>query len=265
MNIAPFQSTDITVAVAVNDRAILANCLERSPDIAGQVVALTLHENFATAGAAYNDALEKLERSIVVFAHQDVYLPLGFGERLARTLSDLSRADPDWAVAGVMGVTAAREHIGLTWSTGIGKVLGLGGFKPTPVESLDEMLLITRSNSGLRFDTDLPSFHLYGTDIVQTAKKANRKSYVIEAPVIHHSRPVVTLSGGYLSAYRYMQQKWQDNLPIPTLVCPLTRSIAPLAWRNWKLRYRGGGGRQPAPCSNPADIARRIGFELAAP
>jgi len=65
---------------------------------------------------------------------------------------------------------------------------------PAIVESLDEVVLILRTDAGIGFDPDIPSFHLYGTDVVQSAKLARRTSYVVDLPVIHHSRPLTNLA-----------------------------------------------------------------------
>ena len=38
------------------------------------------------------------------------------------------------------------------------------------MQSFDELLIVLRRDSGLRFDEGLPGWHMYGTDIVQTAR-----------------------------------------------------------------------------------------------
>src|SRR5262249_45224439 len=93
---------DLAIAVAVNDQSVLANCLARSPDVPRGPVNMIQCEGFATAGLAYRDALARADRRIVLFVHQDVYLPLGFSDRLVGVLNRLAAADPDWGVAGVM-------------------------------------------------------------------------------------------------------------------------------------------------------------------
>jgi hypothetical protein len=94
------------------------------------------------------------------------------------------------------------------------------------------------------------------------ARQAGRGSYVIDLPIIHHSRPVVRLDGGYRRAYRFMQRKWRAQLPIPNLVCPIDRSSVPLMVRDARLRWlnRGQHARR-APSEDPASIARGLGIE----
>ena len=253
----------LATAAAVNDLAVLARCLAASPDIRAGTLPLATFEGYRTAGLAYNAAIAHLVTAEwIIFAHQDVYLPAGFGRYLTRQLMVLTAYDPDWAVAGVVGTKADGTIVGHSWSSGLGRVIGTPDGLPQRVESLDEMLLVVRTRAGLRFDPALPSFHLYGTDIVQAARAAGWSAYAIDAPAIHHSRPVADLGGGYRAAYRYMQGKWRDLLPIPTTILPVTHSLFPLLWKDARIRLRHRGRRRiPAPIENPARIARAIGFE----
>ena len=51
----------ISIGAAVNDRAILADCLARSPDVLSGALTLKTYEGFSTAGLAYNQALEECD------------------------------------------------------------------------------------------------------------------------------------------------------------------------------------------------------------
>jgi len=252
----------VEVGAAVNDRAILANCLERSPDICSGALKLRIFEGWRSAALALNAALDTTDAPYVLLVHQDVYLPAGFAARLAEEITAVEKADPGWAVAGVIGADAQNAMHGQTWSSGWARLLGSKVDHPVPVEALDELLLLVRRASGVRFDENLPGFHLYGSDIVQTAKQLGRRSYVLDLPVIHHSRPVVSLGGGYREAYAYMQRKWRARLPLPNLICPIRRSSLLLTWRDAHVRMRARGrSERPAPNSDPITIARQLGWE----
>jgi hypothetical protein len=262
----PTTRRSIAVAAAVNNAGVLENCLRRSPDVKSGALVLRTYEGFRSAGAAYNRALAEADVDVVVLVHQDVYLPRGFAGGLAAELDRLDATDPDWAIAGVMGLDASGVLHGRTWSSGIGALIGSRPDAPVPVETTDEMLLIVRRASGVTFDERLPGFHLYATDAIQTAKAGGRRSYVIDAPAVHHSRAVVDLDASYRMAYRYMQRKWRAQLPIPNLVCPITRSPFALWVRNARIRRKHyGRPRPPEPTDDPSVIARRIGFEAAEP
>jgi hypothetical protein len=121
---------------------------------------------------------------------------------------------------------------------------------------------VLRCDSGLRFDPELPGFHLYGTDIVQSALAAGLEAYVFDGPVVHNSLPVTRLDDSYGRAYRHMQRKWTARLPIATTVIPITRSGWPLF--RWRLRHWGRRLRSPVVtqrCATPARRAQELGYE----
>lgn len=251
------------VAAAVNEPDTLANCLARSPDIVSGALSLKTYLGYSSAGVAYNAALDECaDADVVIFAHQDVYLPRGTLAQLEAQLDALTRNAPNWSIAGAIGGTASRELVGQTWCSGHRKLLGSRVAAPTPIITLDEMVLIVRCGSGLRFDADVPGFHLYGADAVLAARAHGHSAWVIDLPVVHHSRPVISLGGGYFEAYRYMQSKWRNELPVYNLVCPLERS----AWRYWltelRLRWKHRHlTERPFPAGYPVMIARQIGYE----
>ncbi|WP_293904495.1 hypothetical protein [Phenylobacterium sp.] len=265
MPAAATSSPTIDVAAAVNSRGVLANCLQRSPDIASGALTLRTYEACRSASQAYNRALADTAADVLVLAHQDVYLPAGFLEHARAELRRLDALQPSWALAGVTGLDAQKVFHGRTWSSGLGQLLGERPAAPVAVETLDEMLIFVRCASGLRFDEDLPGFHLYAADAVQIARARGLGSYVIDAPAIHHSRAVVALDGGYRKAYRYMQRKWRAQLPIPNLVCPITRSPLTLLLRDLRIRRKHRGKARPTePTDDPSAIAVRLGFEAPA-
>jgi hypothetical protein len=252
----------IDLAAAVNNREVLRNCLQRSPDVASGALSLRTYENYPTAAAAYNAALDDTMADVLVLAHQDVYLPKDFLLGARHQLAELAHVDPNWAVAGVAGLNAERVFQGRTWSSGLGAMLGEKPQAPVHIETLDEMLLFVRTASRLRFDEAMPSFHLYAADIVKTAQSLGLRSYVIDTPAIHHSRAVVALDGGYRSAYRYMQRKWRKELPIPNLVCDITRGPFSLLLKDFRLRHKHRGQVRPVePSDDPSRIARSLDFE----
>jgi hypothetical protein len=230
------------IVAAVNDEEILANNLARSPLVASGQVPLSCYRGAPSASVAYNRGIDESSAPIIVFAHQDVFLPEGWENRLARAITEIELHDPDWAVIGAFGVDLNGQYFGHVWCSGTGRRLGGRFGAPRETVSIDELLIVLRRDSGLRFDEGLPSFHLYGTDIVQMGRAAGRKSYVADLAVIHNSRPVRTYRGGYAEAWRYMQHKWRDSLPIMTLTVPITRTALPLLraqfglWRTFPQR-----------------------------
>jgi glycosyltransferase involved in cell wall biosynthesis len=256
----------LSVAAAVNDRSTLKRNLAASPMIAGGGVALITETEHANASGALNAGLERAESDVVVCAHQDVYFPDGWEERLLRAVIRLDSQRVDWAVLGVAGIDLEDRFAGHVFSGGLRKECGGTFDGPVEVGSLDEVVLIVRKSSGVRFDDALPGYHLYGTDIVRTAMKAGRRCYAIDAPVVHNSRAVPQLGKAYGDAYRYMQAKWRDDLPVRTCTIPIVHG----AGRLWRRRLRAAPtmpiewlkakGERP----DPMMLARAAGYQRAA-
>jgi hypothetical protein len=104
---------------------------------------------------------------------------------------------------------------------------------------------------------------LYGTDIVCTAMRHGFSAYVIDAPVIHNTRQVESLAGGYMAAYRYMQRKWADALPLWTTIAPITRfGVTLMRVRLDAFKRRIHNRYQPPPARPDAvAMARALGYE----
>jgi len=257
-------SESLSVVAAISSDATLGANLLMSPDVQAQRISVIETRGSATAGAAYVHGLQGIDSGVVAFIHQDVYLPAGWMDQLEPQLARLSELDPNWAVAGVWGVCPDGQCAGRVWCSGGGQEhRGLGG-GPHVAASIDEIVILLNMKHGLRFDEALPGFHLYATDIVQQARAWGLKSYIIEAPVIHNSRRnPQPLDRHYFEAYRYMQRKWRDALPLKTAVVDVTRFGWPL-WRQWaKNEVRRIRGKvRPAPHrADPRAIAVELGYE----
>lgn len=228
----------IHVCSVANHPTTLAGNLKRSPEIAEGRIQVSIVWGAAAAAAAYHDLISQMTADIIVFVHQDVYFPDGWFSRLQAACLRLGAIDPDWAVAGVVGIASDGTFVGNLWDSGLGSVCGGPFDQPRQAASLDEVVLIVRRASGVSFDPSLPSFHLYGTDIVLEAQKSGLKSYVIDMPIIHNSKPNTRLDGSYVAAYRFMVRKWRTLLPWPTVIVPLTRNPLRLFFRRARLRYK---------------------------
>lgn len=232
---------NLQVVAAVNDDAVLALNLMQSAIIRDGRVNLKCYRGAASASEAYNKGLDDTSAQIVVFAHQDVFLPDGWDDQLARAIAQIETIDPNWAIIGAFGVDLAGRPVGHAWSTGLARKLGGRFAAPIEATCIDEFVIVLNRDSMLRFDPLLPGFHLYGTDIVLCARAAGLKCYVADIPAIHNSKPVQGYSGGYSDAWRYMQRKWRAMLPVPTLTVPLTRTALPLLrarFRLWRSRQQ---------------------------
>jgi GT2 family glycosyltransferase len=216
-----------SIISATNNEAVLKSCLLNSPD-AKSASETILQTGYDSAARAYNDAIEKATTDVLVFAHQDVYLPHGWLAKVEKAVEAVSRKDPNWAMMGVWGVDARHVAVGNMYCAGLMERLGQPFPEAIEVQSLDEMVLIMRRSAGVRFDTSLPGFHMYGTDICLAAKKRGMKSYVISAFCIHNTNGYKLLPWQFWKSYLFMRRKWRAELPVMTSCIEITPWCLPM-------------------------------------
>ena len=258
---------DVVIGVATNNDSILSGNLMRSPMIADGTVPVHVVRDAPSASVAYNAVLDATTAPIVLFAHHDVYFPHGWLEMFRTRLGDLAAHDPDWAVLGAFGIGLDDMEYGPVWSTSLGRIVGAVPDGPRPVQSFDELLLILRRDSGLRFDAGLPNFHMYGTDIVAAARKAGRGAYALALPLIHNDGYHDQLGQDYVEAYRFMQRKWRADLPLRTPITKISGHGLHLVrsrLKNIRSRRWRQAMAQPT-ATDPARYAELCGWSTLAP
>ncbi len=231
---APFH-----LACASNSASILAANLAASPVVRAGIP-FEVIENGGSAAQAYNLALDRIAASsgadLVVFAHHDVYLPNGWESLLARRVAELDAHDPDWALAGAFGISMDHRHFGPVWTSSLGQIVGRVPFAPEQVQSFDEMLIVLRRSSGVRFSDGLPGWHLYGTDVVCKARAAGKKAYALGLNCIHNDRFHEGLDESFAQAYHWIRKEWRDSLPVRTPITKISRSGLHLYRDTWEGR-----------------------------
>jgi hypothetical protein len=232
----------ITFAVAVNSRQLFNDNFLASPCFRlPQHYQLLVQNDFSSAALAYNDAIEKSDNDLIVFSHQDIFLPELWLSQLECALDYLTVNDPEWGVLGCYGKTVDGRGWGHLYSSGRG-VIGEPFERPVPIQTLDEIVLILRRSSGLRFDEQLPYFHLYGADICLSAAKMGRTSYAISAFCIHNTVQTLVLPTEFYCCCGHIRRVWKDRLPIQTTCVRITRFNVSLYERRLReacLRLRG--------------------------
>ena len=244
-----------TLVSAVNRDDVATRCLLASPGIrsAADVV---LQRGHAGAALAYNAGMTKAKTDLIVFAHQDMYLPERWPLDLENALRALERSDPHWGVLGAWGPRASGERVGFVYDGGWRRVLGHPYEGGVEVDSLDEVLLVTRKSAGLRFDPAVPGFHMYGADIcLESRKRQGRKCYAISAFCIHNTNQYGMLPWAFWKSYLAMRRKWRDHLPIRTSCTEITRGCWPMVQWNAIRAINLATGRDKPPVSRLADPA----------
>lgn len=215
----------------MNNRTVLENNFLASPCLrAPHAHEILIQEGYSSAAKAYNAAIDQSGNDLIVFVHQDVILLEPWLSQLRDALAVLEAQDPDWGVIGCGGTAHDGHGRGHLYSSGLG-VLGEPFQGPVPVRTLDEIVLILRKSSGLRFDNQLPHFHLYGTDICLRAEAAGKKNYVIPAFCLHNTNYGLILPPEFYECCRHVREVWKDVLPIQTPCIRITSSNAPIYGR----------------------------------
>jgi hypothetical protein len=221
---APSSTASITFVVAANNRQTLEANLLASPCFrAGHPHRILIQEGYSSASKAYNDAIEKSRNDLIVFAHQDIIFPEGWLGQFEQALRYLEVKDPRWGVLGCYGQTRDEGAHGYVYSPGPGFV-GEPFEHPSEIQTLDEIVLILRKSSGLRFDETLPHFHMYGTDICMRASALGRKSYAIPALCVHNTLHYLVLPKEFYICYEHVRNTWKAQLPIQTPCIRITAS-----------------------------------------
>ena len=98
-----------------NNEAVLIRDLLRSPELAEGRVPISVIWGASGASSAYHGAISKADADLLIFAHQDIFFPEGWFERLQMTCKRLTSIDPTWAVAGLFGAVSSDQLIGHVW------------------------------------------------------------------------------------------------------------------------------------------------------
>jgi glycosyltransferase involved in cell wall biosynthesis len=229
-SISQMAENSIAFVIAVNNEEVFRANVLASPIFHGDHPhEIIVRRNFPAASLAYNDGLDAARHDLIVFLHQDVYLPCDWVERLRSEIEALEACGRKWGVLGCFGMAMEGMPVGHIYSNGLNRELG-GPHPPVPVQSLDEAVLILRKSSGLRFDSELPHFHFYGTDICLQAKRCGLESFAISNYCVHNSLSIRRLPPEFWKCASYLMKKWRDELPIKTC-CAVLDSRGGKMWR----------------------------------
>ncbi len=250
------------VCASNDDQTLQQNLL--ASDLVPEVDGPHVIRNAASAAEAYNRGLAQSDAPIVIFAHQDVYFPPNWLRRLSQAIEWLDKHDPNWAVLAPFGMSGAT-HCGTVYSTSLSAVVGRPVPEPKPVDSVDELVIVLRRSSGLSFDEALPDWHMYGTDIVQSAREKGLGAWVAPLPLVHNDQFHGYLGEGFRKSYHAVLDKWRDNLPIRTSVLWIHRHGLDLSlYRLKSLRsYNGRKRRAGDTSTDPRIISAACGWEVS--
>lgn len=202
--------TRYSIICAVNKPKVFEENLFMSPGVfAHELIVQTKYTNICKA---YNDAIQSSTSDILIFVHQDVYLPRLFFDQLKKSLEKL--ANVNWGVIGPAGRNCLGELKGniLDRAHLWGAPLDL----PAPVQTLDELCLILKRSTfdKLAFDEKITNQHLFGTDICLQAESQGLQNFAVLAFCSHNSTQDYHLPKEFKDTSNYIKTKWRAKLPI---------------------------------------------------
>jgi len=214
--------------VAASQQDVLQRCLLASPLWQEGIAQPEVIWGADSAAAAFNPVIERLHATQsaqwLIWVHQDVWLPSGWLQQWSTQLRLAQSRWPTLAVAGVYGVQH-EQHA--TTALRVGHVVDRGTLlrEPAPlphaVNSLDELLVAVRVDSGLRWDPAL-GFDFYGTDVCLQALEQGYACAALDACCEHHTS---TPSSGLMPRRlidriarnsAVFERKWAHRLPLST-------------------------------------------------
>lgn len=209
------------VTCASNQYA-LTHYLLRSPCLAERTWELAIYFGVSSAAAAFNAEMARYPRAEwLVWVHQDVFLPTGWDKCFSAAIREAENHFSRLAVVGVYGVAGTgKQAIRAGHVLDRGHLLKEPSSLPCRVDSLDELLIAVRTNSGLTFDPAL-GFDFYGTDVALTARECGLDVVVVDACCEHWSATPESMISSSLAERlsaggEIFERKWAHQLPLDT-------------------------------------------------
>jgi hypothetical protein len=187
----------LSFVACVSDEASLHANLLRSPCLGpGSPHEVLLLRGCRSAAEGLNQGLARARNRLVVWVHQDVYLPAGWPGRFVRQCRLAEQAFGRVGVFGVCGVTQQGALV-----TRAGHVVDRDRLlhEPAPlpavVDTLDGVLLAFPQPTPLALDPRL-GFHFYDADVCLAARRQGLAAVAVDAlwlPPLAERRPAAGL------------------------------------------------------------------------
>lgn len=153
-----------------------------------------IQKGYTNIRKAYNDAIGKVITPYVCFLHHDIWMPPEFETQLIYSLEEVNRQCLNH---GVLGSAGAKYHEGQTlylgslfWANHIWGHLNLAPFKQfAMVDTLDELMLIMKTEDCGKFDETIPYNHFYGAEQCLKLTTKGKKNFALPLFCQHDSSP----------------------------------------------------------------------------
>lgn len=205
------------VVPTTSERQLRAN-VERSPGLREVDAPIVSCRRALNPADALARALPHCDRDWVLFCHQDVYFPAGFGHQLAALLAAIPSAERATTLLGFVGIGIDRASRA---PVPAGHVIDRLHRADHPASdaalSIDELAIVVARNSVHRIDPEI-GWHLWATDLCLTAIDRHQVfPRIVRAPIFHNSHTGWALPDAFLDATERLLAKHAQFVPIHTL------------------------------------------------
>lgn len=213
----PGQALFSVVVPTTRETQLSAN-VERSPGLHEVHAQVISYRGASGPAEALSQSLAHCDSEWVLFCHQDVYFPRGFGEQLNAVLADVPAEARSSAMFGFIGMgvnrtTLACEPAGFV----IDRLHRADHAHSDTVLSIDELAIVVARESIHRIDPTL-GWHLWATDLCLAAVCTHAVfPRIVRLPLFHNSSNDYVLPAAFHEAAASLKRKYPDFGPIHTL------------------------------------------------
>ena len=207
-----------TVVVPTTRDSQLRLNVMASPGLAEVQARIVACKAAANPAQALNEALPHCDTDWVLFCHQDVYFPSGFGEQLNALLATIPVEQRDRTLIGFAGMAINASADGFAQA---GFVIDrLHRFDQPASEralSIDELAIVVSRGSIHRIDPDI-GWHLWATELCLASICTHQVfPRIVRLPLFHNSLNDHQLPPAFHRSAQYLAAKYPSFGPIHTL------------------------------------------------
>lgn len=245
------------IVASNNDEILKENFLSSGIFCEDHPHEIIIQKGFKSAAIAYNDGIEKCKNDLMIFTHQDMYFPAGWDNILMDEIHLIEKKDLKWGVLGCFGIDSNGNYHGYVYCNGQQKILGKKDV-PQKIRVLDEIVLIFRKSSSLKYDSLLPGFHMYGADICLQSELSSYTNYAISNLSMHNTERILFLPPDFMISMEYIRKTYKNSLPLYTTCFNIYQSrlinILQKSRKDLGIYRRGADNLKSERISNPSSF-----------
>lgn len=206
------------VVVPVTRETQLRLNVDQSPGLAEVEARVVAWRRASSAAAALEGAKTHVESDWILFCHQDVYFPAGFGRRLSAVLAGIAPEDRPHTLIGFAGMGVAADRQGYAPAGFvIDRRARFDHAASNEVVSIDELAIVVARDSLHRIDPAL-GWHLWATDLCLASIRTHRVfPRIVRLPLFHNSSNDHRLPAAFHTSAALLAAKHAEFGAIATL------------------------------------------------